>query len=123
MISPVKENQTEARNQSKQLSTSTENSSGKEEELQRSCSVKPTFGFCSEIQAKIKGFGIGNREGFDDCIEITGHALFGDGAVIIIVGSNPVPDIEKPLFEQGSGGAMFGAVCGDRVWLQALKSV
>ncbi|KAL6986768.1 hypothetical protein U1Q18_044539 [Sarracenia purpurea var. burkii] len=52
---------TEAWNQSKRLSTSAENSSGKEEELQRSCSVKPTFGFCSEIHVEIKGFGVSPR--------------------------------------------------------------
>ncbi|KAL6983828.1 hypothetical protein U1Q18_017202, partial [Sarracenia purpurea var. burkii] len=51
----------EAWNQSKRLSTGTENSSYKEEELQRSCLVKPMFRFCSEIQAEIKGFGVGPR--------------------------------------------------------------
>ncbi|KAF5765475.1 Chalcone synthase [Helianthus annuus] len=30
---------------------------------------------------------------------LVGQALFGDGAAAIIVGSDPLPDIEKPLFE------------------------
>nr|Q9AU10.1 RecName: Full=Inactive polyketide synthase 2; Short=RiPKS2; AltName: Full=Inactive naringenin-chalcone synthase PKS2 [Rubus idaeus]AAK15175.1 aromatic polyketide synthase [Rubus idaeus] len=30
---------------------------------------------------------------------LVGQALFGDGAAAIIVGSDPLPDIERPLFE------------------------
>ncbi|KAJ1406618.1 Thiolase-like [Sesbania bispinosa] len=30
---------------------------------------------------------------------LVGQALFGDGAAAVIVGSDPVPEIEKPLFE------------------------
>uniref|UniRef100_A0A7N0V505 Chalcone synthase n=1 Tax=Kalanchoe fedtschenkoi TaxID=63787 RepID=A0A7N0V505_KALFE len=32
-----------------------------------------------------------------DCL--VGQALFGDGAAAIVVGSDPVPEVEKPLFE------------------------
>ncbi|CAH9131543.1 unnamed protein product [Cuscuta epithymum] len=30
---------------------------------------------------------------------LVGQALFGDGAAAIIIGSDPIPDIERPLFE------------------------
>ncbi|CAH9101184.1 unnamed protein product [Cuscuta europaea] len=30
---------------------------------------------------------------------LVGQALFGDGAAAIIVGSDPIPDLERPLFE------------------------
>uniref|UniRef100_A0A7N0V9W2 Chalcone synthase n=2 Tax=Kalanchoe fedtschenkoi TaxID=63787 RepID=A0A7N0V9W2_KALFE len=30
---------------------------------------------------------------------LVGQALFGDGAAAIIIGSDPVPEVEKPLFE------------------------
>ena len=30
---------------------------------------------------------------------LVGQALFGDGAAAIIIGADPIPDIEKPLFE------------------------
>jgi len=30
---------------------------------------------------------------------LVGQALFGDGAAAVIVGSDPIPEIEKPLFE------------------------
>jgi len=30
---------------------------------------------------------------------LVGQALFGDGAAALIVGSDPVPEIEKPIFE------------------------
>ncbi|XP_047315670.1 chalcone synthase 2-like [Impatiens glandulifera] len=30
---------------------------------------------------------------------LVGQALFGDGAAAVILGSDPIPDVEKPLFE------------------------
>jgi len=34
-----------------------------------------------------------------DMSNLVGQALFGDGAAAVIVGSDPIPEIEKPLFE------------------------
>nr|KAJ0222742.1 hypothetical protein LSAT_V11C200065520 [Lactuca sativa] len=49
---------------------------------------------CSEITA------IGFRGPDETHLDgLVGQALFGDGAGAIIVGSDPLPDIEKPLFQ------------------------
>jgi len=48
---------------------------------------------------------------------LVGQALFGDGAAAVIVGSDPIPEIEKPLFElvwtaQIIAPDSEGAICG-----------
>ncbi|XP_027193184.1 chalcone synthase 1-like [Cicer arietinum] len=48
---------------------------------------------------------------------LVGQALFGDGAAAVIVGSDPIPEIEKPLFElvwtaQTIAPDSEGAICG-----------
>ncbi|KAI4338213.1 hypothetical protein L6164_016557 [Bauhinia variegata] len=48
---------------------------------------------CAEITAFLFR---GPSETHDNLV---GQALFGDGAAAIIVGSDPIPEIEKPLFE------------------------
>ncbi|MED6208712.1 Chitin synthase, class 3, partial [Stylosanthes scabra] len=49
---------------------------------------------CSEITAiTFRGPNKTNME------SLVGQALFGDGAAVIIVGSDPEPKVEKPLFE------------------------
>ncbi|GLT88192.1 hypothetical protein SLE2022_062270 [Rubroshorea leprosula] len=36
----------------------------------------------------------------ESCLDnLVGQALFGDGAAAVIVGSDPIPEIEKPLFQ------------------------
>ncbi|XP_044484360.1 chalcone synthase 1-like [Mangifera indica] len=35
---------------------------------------------------------------------LVGQALFGDGAAAVIVGSDPIPEVEKPIFELVSTG-------------------
>ncbi|XP_050218389.1 chalcone synthase-like [Mercurialis annua] len=49
---------------------------------------------CSEIN--ILTFCGPNEKQLDGLL---GQSLFGDGAVAVIVGSNPMPNVEKPLFE------------------------
>ncbi|WVZ20451.1 hypothetical protein V8G54_007773, partial [Vigna mungo] len=49
---------------------------------------------CSEITA------VTFRGPSDTHLDIlVGQALFGDGAAAVIIGSDPIPQIEKPLFE------------------------
>ncbi|KAI3518503.1 hypothetical protein L1887_07308 [Cichorium endivia] len=49
---------------------------------------------CSEIVAgTFRGPGETHLDG------LVAQALFGDGAAAVIVGSDPLPDVEKPLFE------------------------
>ncbi|TXG72532.1 hypothetical protein EZV62_001111 [Acer yangbiense] len=40
----------------------------------------------------------------EDLSDLIGQALFGDGAAAMIVGSDPIPGVEKPLYEMFSAG-------------------
>ncbi|KAI5650110.1 hypothetical protein M9H77_36115 [Catharanthus roseus] len=70
---------------------------------------------CSEITA------ITFRGPSDSQLDsLVGQALFGDGGAAIIIGSNPIPEIERPLFQlvliaqtilPNSHGAIDGHLC------------
>ncbi|CAN0875584.1 Naringenin-chalcone synthase [Linum grandiflorum] len=54
----------------------------------------------------------------DDFATLVCHALFGDGASAVIVGSDPIPKVEKPLFELIHGAQTIvpdseGAIVGN----------
>ncbi|CAN0875581.1 Naringenin-chalcone synthase [Linum grandiflorum] len=56
--------------------------------------------------------------GDDDFATLVCHALFGDGASAVIVGSDPIPKVEKPLFELIHGAQTIvpdseGAIVGN----------
>ncbi|XP_056165570.1 chalcone synthase 2-like [Syzygium oleosum] len=72
----------------------------------------------------------GPNEAFMD--NLLGHALFGDGASALIVGSDPVPEIERPLYEiisasqtliPNSEGAISGHVRQIGLTINLLKDV
>ncbi|XP_076910919.1 chalcone synthase E isoform X2 [Bidens hawaiensis] len=82
---------------------------------------------CSEITAVT--FRGPNETHLDSLV---GQALFGDGAAAIIVGSDPLPDVEKPLFEiisasqtilPDSGGAIDGHLREVGLTFHLLKDV
>ncbi|OMO79999.1 hypothetical protein CCACVL1_13243 [Corchorus capsularis] len=67
---------------------------------------------CSEITAvTFRGPSETNPDG------LVGQALFGDGAAAIIIGADPIPEVEKPLFELVTAGQSIlpdsdGAISG-----------
>ncbi|XP_058723079.1 chalcone synthase 4-like [Vicia villosa] len=68
---------------------------------------------CSEILTAISFCGPSDTH-LDNLV---GQALFGDGAAAVIVGSDPVPETEKPIFElfwtaQTIAPDSDGAICG-----------
>ncbi|OMO91975.1 hypothetical protein COLO4_17964 [Corchorus olitorius] len=67
---------------------------------------------CSEITAvTFRGPSETNPDG------LVGQALFGDGAAAIIIGADPIPEVEKPLFQLVTAGQSIlpdsdGAISG-----------
>ncbi|XP_042499754.1 chalcone synthase 2-like [Macadamia integrifolia] len=56
---------------------------------------------CSEINS-VNGFKVPVENDFDSLL---GMALFSDGAAAMIIGSDPNPSVERPLFELYSAGS------------------
>ncbi|KAK0604838.1 hypothetical protein LWI29_020021 [Acer saccharum] len=63
---------------------------------------------------------------------LVAQALFGDGVAAMIVGYDPIPRVEKPLYEMfsagqtivmGSDGAIHGPICENRTSVQIGKDV
>ncbi|XVF82267.1 hypothetical protein PTKIN_Ptkin16aG0032100 [Pterospermum kingtungense] len=83
---------------------------------------------CSEITILLF-FGGPSETNLDNLV---GQALFGDGAAAVIIGADPVPEIEKPLFElvitaqtilPDSDGAILGRLCEAGLTLHLVKDV
>ncbi|XP_058753963.1 chalcone synthase 1A-like [Vicia villosa] len=82
---------------------------------------------CSEMRIlTFSGPSDANVEG------LVGQALFGDGAAAVIIGSDPLPEVEKPLFELAwtaqtilpdSGGSIKGEIREVGMILHLLKDV
>ncbi|XP_044475922.1 chalcone synthase 2-like [Mangifera indica] len=66
------------------------------------------------VEVTIVGFHCPTETDFDVLVS---HSLFGDGAASLIVGADPIPNLEKPIFELVSAAPTLvpncpGAICG-----------